>query len=300
MDFKKAFVNFFKTSKPPTQRKPYTPKPYIPTTERPKPKEPPPPAKEDIPQKLIKEKSKNPTDHKKEFVNTFKKLSYRHSPWTIWTDFVTMFACSISNSFDKHHYEERESLYLKTITRYDKEEQNLFPELVVQTVLALDDNPEQDFLGSIFMDLKLGNDHGGQFFTPYHISRFMAAVTIQDDLIERVKTDGYITICDPTCGSGVMLIAAANEAKTQLKKEGLNYQNHILFAAQDIDFTVAMMCYIQLSLLGVAAYIKVGNSLTNPISPTDTLENYWFTPIYFSDVWVTRRMISNLKGKKNE
>ena len=29
----------------------------------------------------------------------------------------------------------------------------------------------------------------------------------------------------------------------------------MLVTAQDIDYTVALMCYIQLSLLGVAAYI---------------------------------------------
>lgn len=50
------------------------------------------------------------------------------------------------------------------------------------------------------------------------------------------------------------------------------------------------MCYIQLSLLGVAGYIKVGNSLTEPMCSDDSLENYWFTPIYCSDVWAIRRL----------
>lgn len=51
------------------------------------------------------------------------------------------------------------------------------------------------------------------------------------------------------------------------------------------------MCYIQISLLGVAGYIKVGNALTKPMTPGDSMENYWFTPMYFSDVWHTRRTI---------
>lgn len=59
---------------------------------------------------------------------------------------------------------------------------------------------------------------------------------------------------------------------------------------QDIDEIAALMCYIQLSLLGVAACIKVGNSLTDPMTGNDSMDNYWFTPIYFSDVWVMRRM----------
>lgn len=54
---------------------------------------------------------------------------------------------------------------------------------------------------------------------------------------------------------------------------------------------VRKMCYIQISLLGVAGYIKVGNALTEPMTPGDSMENYWFTPMYFSDVWHTRRTI---------
>ena len=76
----------------------------------------------------------------------------------------------------------------------------------------------------------------------------------------------------------------------QLEKANLNYQNHLLVVAQDIDETVALMCYIQLSLLGVAGYVKVGNSLTEPITDNDNKENYWFTPMYFSNVWVLRRI----------
>ena len=76
----------------------------------------------------------------------------------------------------------------------------------------------------------------------------------------------------------------------QLEKANLNYQNHLLVVAQDIDETVALMCYIQLSLLGVAGYVKVGNSLTEPMTGNDNKENYWFTPMYFSNVWVLRRI----------
>lgn len=79
-------------------------------------------------------------------------------------------------------------------------------------------------------------------------------------------------------------------ARKQLEKANLNHQNHLLVVAQDIDETVALMCYIQLSLLGVAGYVKVGNSLTEPITDNDDKENYWFTPMYFSNVWVLRRI----------
>ena len=89
-------------------------------------------------------------------------------------------------------------------------------------------------------------------------------------------------------------IAGIHAARKRLEKANLNYQNHILVAAQDIDMVVALMCYIQLSLLGVAAYIKVGNSLTEPMTENDSLDNYWFTMMYFSDIWSMRRLLRSL------
>lgn len=228
-------------------------------------------------------------DAEKEFLRIFKELTYRHRAWDVWRDFVTMFACAISNAVDKSHYDEREALYMKTIKKYNKQEQMLFPALTAETVMALESNLEQDFLGKIFMNLELGDNAKAQIFTPYHVCELMAKMSI-GDITSQIKKDGYITINDPCCGAGATLIAGANEARKQLEKDNLNFQNHVLIAAQDIDETVALMCYIQLSLMGLAAYVKIGNSLTEPMCPDDTLENYWFTPIYFSDAWTFRRI----------
>ena len=93
--------------------------------------------------------------------------------------------------------------------------------------------------------------------------------------------------CNVDCG--------VQEATHQLEKANLNDQNHVLVVAQDIDETVALMCYIQLSLMGVAGYVKVGNSLTDPISSDDNTENYWFTPMYFSDAWIMRRTFRRIQ-----
>lgn len=230
---------------------------------------------------------------RKEFLKTFHKLTYRWRSWDIWTDFVTLVACTISNTVDKLHYEEREATYMRVITKYNKEEQALFPELFAQLVLALEDNPEQDFLGSIYTELGLNSAEHKQIFTPYHICHLMAEVTF-GDLAKDVEEKGFVTIHDTCCGAGATLIAAANVAKVKLEKADLNFQNHILITGQDIDPLVTMMCYIQLSLLGVAGYFKVGNALTEPMTDEDSLDNYWFTPMYFFPVWTFRRMWRNL------
>lgn len=231
-----------------------------------------------------------PRTHEKEFLSTFRQLlSERSRPWDIWKDFIIMSACALSNPVDKTHYEERENRYLDIIQKYEPRKQVLFPELFAHMVMALEEDPEQDFLGKMYMNLNLGYDELKQVFTPYHVCQLMADITI-GDIVSQVEKQGYITIDDPCCGAGANLIAAIHTARHKLEKAGLNYQNHLLVTGQDIEEVVALMCYIQLSLLGVAGFVKVGNTITEPMSPSDTTENYWFTPMYFHDVWCYRRI----------
>lgn len=225
---------------------------------------------------------KEKTDWEREFLKTFNKLTVRHRAWDLWRDLIIMYACALSNTVDKSNYDIRETRYMQIIKKYSKEEQQIFPELVAQITMALEDNPEQDFLGKIFMGLNLGNSTNGQFFTPYHVCELMAEITI-DNVEEEVKRKGYVSVNDPCCGAGATLIAGIHAIRKRLEKcdPPMNYQNHVLVIAQDIDEIVALMCYIQLSLLGVAGYIKVGNSIVDPMTVGEKTDKYWFTPMYF-------------------
>lgn len=242
----------------------------------------------------IQEKAK--IDWEREFLKTFNKLTVRHRAWDIWSDLIVMYACALSNAVDKSNYDVREKRYMQTIKKYNHEEQQIFPELVAQITMALEDNPEQDFLGKIFMGLNLGNGMNGQFFTPYHVCELMAEIAI-NNVEEEVKRKGYISVNDPCCGAGATLIAGIHAIRKRLEKcnPSMNFQNHVLVIAQDIDEIVALMCYIQLSLLGVAGYIKVGNSIVDPMVVGEKTDKYWFTPMYFSEVWQVRRNIQKFK-----
>ena len=202
-----------------------------------------------------------PKEHQKPFVKIFEQLCRSRQPWQVWADFVTMFAIAISNSLDKERAEPRERRYLELATGYQPKEQQLITQLVTATVEALDTNQEQDFLGDLYMSLGMGNHWRGQFFTPYHLCQAMAEMSLVD-ADEQIRRQGWMSILDPACGAGATLIAAANT----LRRAGINYQERALFVGQDIDPVVAMMCYIQLSLLGCPGYVAVGNSLTNPLT----------------------------------
>lgn len=229
-------------------------------------------------------------DDTKDFLKTFHILTYENSKWQAWQDFIFLSSCSLSNALAKNDYKNREAEYLKTINKYSKRDQLLFPKLFAKLVMALEHNPEQDFLGKIFMELGLNSHYNGQFFTPYNVCQLMSEITL-NGLEEDIDQKEFYSINDPACGAGATLIAAANVSRKILSKAGKNFQNHVLFTGQDIDKTVGLMCYLQLSLLGCAGYVKIGNTLTDPMRDGDDMKKYWFTPMYFSDIWRIRRAL---------
>jgi hypothetical protein len=230
----------------------------------------------------------------KRFVDVFLKLTHRHQSWQAWSDFITMSACALSNKVDSTNYEKREAIYMDTTKRYDDREQKVFPELLAAVVDALDNEPEQDFLGVLFQLLELSSHWHGQFFTPYSVCRMMGDMQM-GGMAEIVKEKGYASVNDPACGAGALLIAFANAAKAR----GINYQDHVLFVAQDIDRTAALMCYIQLSLLGCPGYVVVADTLRNPVITTET--EVWYTPMYNSQTWSWRRTFGLIDAlRKNE
>ncbi len=219
-------------------------------------------------------------DYKKEFCALMDRFAFRYSRWQIWNDFLTLSAISLANVMPVPEKEEREKQYLSIINGYRKEDQEVFPKMLGLVVLALEEKPEQDFLGSLYHHLELHQEQKGQFFTPYHICEFMSEIQFAGhEKEELLQEKGYISVNDPACGAGAMLIAFANVAK----KHGINYQKQVLFVAQDIDRTAAMMCYIQLSLLGCPAIVIIGDSLAKPfLHPNNEA---WYTPFFYLNQW---------------
>lgn len=237
---------------------------------------------------------------KSAFAKKLLNLSPRYHTWEVWSDFIVMFAVALSNVFDKSHFKEREAMYMKIIEKYNEKERMVFPELIVEVVQALEKEPEQDFLGSVYMELELGNHWIGQFFTPYDVCRCMAEISTKT-VINQIQQNGFLTLNDCTCGAGATLIAGVHAVRHTLEKANspLQWQDHVLVTAQDLDFTTGMMCYIQLSLLGCAGYVKISNTITDPMHCGDDTSKYWYMPYYFSDVWHYRRLFHGMDALFN-
>lgn len=185
----------------------------------------------------------------------------------VFNDFLILSACSYSNVFDRRHKEEREQRYLETIKVYEKEEIAVFPKIlaaVSNAAVFYQNNGEiKDVLGYLYTKGHYYKKSLGQFFTPDHIALFMARIAGSDykNLLEKRE---FISINEPTCGSGVMML-----------EDKINYSNCLLVNAWDIDEVCVLMAYLQFSIYGVPAIVTHGDTLFQKAY------SQWVTPAYF-------------------
>ena len=234
-------------------------------------------------------------ESQKHIIRLLEGLSGRYSRWEIWQDFIIMSAISLANTINGPYREEREKAYLTRAGKYSKQELDVFVEMFAEVVMDMERDPDQDFLGEMFMALDMGNEWKGQFFTPYNVCRMTAAITYGPDMQDRIDRDGWISVSDPACGAGALPIAIANECR----RKGINYQTSVLFTAQDVDFLAGYMCYVQLSLMGCPGYVVIDDTIAHPPTCYDKRgllpqggSNVWYTPMYFRDVWHYRRLLA--------
>lgn len=150
-------------------------------------------------------------ERQREFAKLFSSFTGKYSRYSVWQDFVWMAACAISNAVDHRYAEQREARYMEIVKKYSEQEADIFPTLFGLMVSGMEEDPDQDFLGELYMTLELGNNHAGQFFTPYDVCVAMTKVTMEESNVRAfIDKQGYISINDPACGAGATLVSAAN------------------------------------------------------------------------------------------
>ncbi|EAA9288967.1 DUF1738 domain-containing protein [Salmonella enterica subsp. diarizonae] len=211
--------------------------------------------------------------HIQEFVSVFNRIAPHENRWQVFSDFAHMAAAALYNAI--HRDPTVEADYLRRVKRYSKEDAVQMSGLLAAVTDGLEFSPT-DFLGQLLMTLELGNQYLGQYFTPYSVSYMMARMNMADRLPE--LEDGsreYITVCDPACGAGGMIVATAEA----MLEAGYNPQKQMLAFCTDIDPLAAMLCYIQLTLMHIPAVVSIGNSLTMEIT------REMATPAYRLGLW---------------
>lgn len=208
--------------------------------------------------------------YKKDFVRKVQRMSGKYSPRDIFNDFCHMARLALANIF---HDPKLDAEYNTILSRHDGDVKP-FSELLAIAVDAYE-SKIGDFLGECYEELGIQNQHAGQFFTPYSVSRTMAEITITPESVKsQVADHGYFSIGDEACGAGSTLLAALDVLKN---RHNINFQRHCLVVAQDIDDNCAAMCFVQLALLGAPAVVTTGNTL----APNPRSGRKWYTMFYW-------------------
>lgn len=203
--------------------------------------------------------------------------SYRIGKSQLISDVFECGAIAVSNMVDLRQTEAREKRYLQIIGKYQKPEQNLIANVFSRIYALLssvvyDNGKFDDYLGTLFMANNQGNANAGQFFTPFHISQLCAKMSLTEENVRSlVRQNKIITINDPCCGSGGLLLASLDVLQNDY---GVNYARDCFMDCSDIDARCVHMTYLQLSLAGVPAVIRHQNALTRQ------QWSVWYTPAF--------------------
>lgn len=145
--------------------------------------------------------------------------------------------------FKWHENQELREQALKQLTTHPKKD------ILVSLLTEIGELSEgfKDPLGALF-ELRISKGQSGQFFTPEPITDFMASSIVTKDM------EAGKTVCDPACGSGRMLLAAAR----------INRQ--LRFYGADIDPICCKMSLVNMLL----------NSLSGEIAHMDSVLNDFY------------------------
>ena len=192
-----------------------------------------------------------------ELVKGFQSFGAAFRVADVFRDFVELAAIALINqyAFDAE-WERRESRYHEIRKKYPEADFCRFPEMLGMLMLAVNKAQKQgvfdDVLGRLYMDLGLGNDSNGQYFTPYCVSKLMAALGGLD-VAEKLKTEKFVSVLEPTCGSGANLIAFAEHVRDAGRREWRRWAWTSTFCAfRCASFNASFTAYPQKSYTATA------------------------------------------------
>lgn len=227
-------------------------------------------------------------DYLKEFILKLQNLDTSRRTDVVFRDFLALSTYAIMQPFYRNP--DIEKKYMNIVSKYTQEQANDFSQMLALLVNALEQK-YQDFLGQIYMRLNLGNVKTGQFFTPYSVSKMMSEITFFENK-DNIENQELITLSEPCCGSGGIIIAYAET----MKNHNINFQKKLFVEAIDIDELCFQMTYLQLSLYGISARVMLGDTLAYKFS------QIYYTPMYFINgfSWKLKEFESNKTKSEKE
>lgn len=181
---------------------------------------------------------------------------------SVFSDFCRISACAVA-------LQTREAEYLEVVKRYSREELDELVKAFAMLTHEMNDKPFVDCLGTYYTEIasKSTVDARGEFYTPPAVSEAMTQMLIDvDQVIEEGKP---ITVGEPACGSGGMILALAKQFSPVVRGGEKSYVDLLRVTMQDVSPTSADMAYVNMAQWGIPAKIILGDTLRN------TIEQVW-------------------------
>ena len=216
----------------------------------------------------------------KELVRILTSIAHTRSIHDVFRDFLEVSALAITNAVDLAQFEPREKRYFEVIKPYNRTELTQFAEAFANLTLAVW-QAQQCVLGGVMTQLELGNQWIGQVFSPWEVCHLMARLNFANSKSEveaEIAEKGFITVNDPCCGAGTMLLATARA----LMDLGIDYRKCLHATGVDIDSRCVHMTYLQLAMMELPAHVIEGNTMTLRYT------QHWFTRNHILGCWGAR------------
>jgi type I restriction-modification system DNA methylase subunit len=184
-----------------------------------------------------------------DFRKILESLSHRHDTRLVFDAFTRFAACALAAG-------TREKEYLEEVKRWEKQEMDLFAEAFAALVTEMETRAFEDLIGGYYMEFALsskGQQWNGEFHTPKPICDLMARMVIGD--FEPLPTNRPITVCEPACGAGAMILSLAHACPPEIRRR-------LLVTAIDINRAACDMAFINTTLWGIPTRVIHGNSLS--------------------------------------
>lgn len=183
-----------------------------------------------------------------DFLAPLARVSARHGARETFASFCQLAACALAAG-------TREEEYLAAARRFDRAELDAFAQALALLVGAMEISPFEDLLGPAYMDSlgRQGQQWRGEFHTPAPVCRLMARLLVGD--CSGLPATGPVTVCEPACGSGAMILALVEACPPELRRR-------LRVTAIDISRTACDMCFINTTLWGVPCRVHHGNALS--------------------------------------
>jgi type I restriction-modification system DNA methylase subunit len=190
-------------------------------------------------------KNSEPSD----FGKILGSISHRHDTKRVFDAFTRFAACALAA-------QTREAEYLEEAKHWEKSELELFGKALGALIVEMESKPFEDVLGGYYMEFALsskGQKWNGEFHTPKNVSDMMARMILGG--MESLPAEGPITVCEPACGAGAMILSLAEACLPEVRRR-------LRVTAIDISLTACDMAFINTTLWGVPTRIIHGNSLS--------------------------------------